>query len=75
MRLALSHVEERLQTLTPTINTSPRFYKDLIDERDTLTNRIRSAILFLYEEGIKTNQSYLTGNDLVSPHRALRTRL
>lgn len=75
LRLAMMHVEDRIEALDPTINTTARFYKELLEDKASLTIRIRRAILYLYETGIKTNQSYLTDNGIVRPNRPSRSRV
>jgi hypothetical protein len=75
LRLALAHVDERLQTLTPTINTTPRFYRQLLDEKVTLTGRISDAILLLYENDSKTNGVYFHDRGSVYGNGPLRARV
>ncbi len=75
LRLALSHVEERLIALTPGINTTYRFYKELLDDRVSLTNRISQSILYLYENSNKTNYVYFSPSVTIPYGRTLRTRI
>lgn len=77
LRLALAHVHERLQTLTPTINTTPRFYRQLMDERDDLTRRVNDVILSVYGTDFtsETNSLYLIDGRVIPIVGSVRARV
>ena len=73
-RFLLRHVDERLSTLKPGINTTFNHYADLLEEKRELTRRVNAAIIESYGSD-KTYCNPVTFSFVLPLGGTLRTRL